>query len=122
MIPGSTPIASAGAMNMIAALLEQRAGQQIAANRTWRIETALKPILRARGLASLDELVAQLIAARTGELADLVVDALLNQETSFFRDAAVLDMIVDAAEAMQAEAGSAGCASGPPAARPGRSR
>ncbi|NWO96283.1 chemotaxis protein CheR, partial [Escherichia coli] len=91
-------------------------GQQIAANRTWRIETALKPILRARGLASLDELVAQLIAARTGELADLVVDALLNQETSFFRDAAVLDMIVDAAEAMQAEIGtrrlriwSAGC-------------
>ena len=41
MIQGSTPIASAGAMNMIAALLEQRAGQQIAANRTWRIETAL---------------------------------------------------------------------------------
>ena len=63
--------------------------------------------------------MAQLIAARTGELADLVVDALLNQETSFFRDAAVLDMIVDAAEAMQAEIGtrrlriwSAGCSTG----------
>jgi len=104
---------------MLAALLEQRAGQQIAANRTWRIETALKPILREKGLASLDELVAKLITARTGELADLVVDALLNQETSFFRDAAVLDMVADAAQAMQAEAGhrrlriwSAGCSTG----------
>jgi chemotaxis protein methyltransferase CheR len=117
--PGGAPIASSGAMNMLAALLEQRAGQQIAANRTWRIETALKPILREKGLASLDELVAKLITARTGELADLVVDALLNQETSFFRDAAVLDMIADAAQAMQAEAGhrrlriwSSGCSSG----------
>jgi chemotaxis protein methyltransferase CheR len=117
--PATTPIASSGAMNMLAALLEQRAGQQIAANRTWRIETALKPILREKGLVSLDELVAKLITARTGELADLVVDALLNQETSFFRDAAVLDMVADAAQAMQAEAGhrrlriwSAGCSTG----------
>ncbi|WP_256731345.1 protein-glutamate O-methyltransferase CheR [Sphingomonas sp. dw_22] len=90
-------------MMMITALLEQRTGQQIAANRSWRIETALKPVLRERGLTTLDELVAQLIAARTGELADKVVDALLNQETSFFRDAAVLDTIADAARAMHAE-------------------
>ncbi|RYD54297.1 MAG: protein-glutamate O-methyltransferase CheR [Sphingomonadales bacterium] len=106
-------------MNMIAALLEQRAGQQIAANRSWRIETALKPILRERGLASLDDLVAQLVAARTGELGDLVVDALLNQETSFFRDAAVLDAVGDAAQEMYAACSdrrlriwSAGCSTG----------
>lgn len=117
--PGGAPAMSTGAMNMIAALLEQRTGQQIAANRTWRIETALKPVLRERDLGSLDELVGQLVAARTGELADLVVDALLNQETSFFRDAAVLDTVADAAQAMQAEAGSrrlriwsAGCSTG----------
>ncbi len=110
---------SSGAMNMIAALLEQRTGQQIAANRAWRIETALKPLLRARGLATLDALVGELIAARTGELADQVVDALLNQETSFFRDAAVLETIADAALAMQAEhperkvrIWSAGCSTG----------
>ena len=119
MIPPSQPMPSPAAMNMIAALLEQRAGQQIAANRAWRIETALKPILRERGLASLDELVAQLVAARTGELGDQVVDALLNQETSFFRDAAVLDAVGDAAQEMKAEAGdrrlriwSAGCSTG----------
>ncbi|HVJ01705.1 MAG TPA: protein-glutamate O-methyltransferase CheR [Sphingomonas sp.] len=108
-----------GAMNMIASLLEQRTGQQIAANRAWRIETALKPLLRAHRLSTLDELVSRLIAARTGELADQVVDALLNQETSFFRDAAVLDTVAEAALGMQAEnpdrklrIWSAGCSSG----------
>jgi chemotaxis protein methyltransferase CheR len=106
-------------MNMIAALLEQRAGQQIAANRAWRIETALQPLLRTRGLKTLDDLVAQLIASRTGELGDQVVDALLNQETSFFRDAAVLDMVAEAAQALQAtnpdrklRIWSAGCSTG----------
>ncbi|RYY45346.1 MAG: protein-glutamate O-methyltransferase CheR [Sphingomonadales bacterium] len=106
-------------MNMIAALLEQRAGQQIAANRAWRIETALKPILRERGLNTLDELVVQLIESRTGELGDLVVDALLNQETSFFRDAAVLDAVGDAVQEIGAREGdrrlriwSAGCSTG----------
>ena len=114
-----TPTPSASAMNMIAALLEQRTGQQIAANRAWRIETALKPILRMRGLETLDDLVAQLMMARTGELGDMVVDALLNQETSFFRDSAVLDTIAAAAGELQAEAGSrrlriwsAGCSTG----------
>ena len=117
--PTPTPTPSSGAMNMIAALLEQRAGQQIAANRAWRIEAALKPILRERGLATLDELVTELIVARTGGLGDQVVDALLNQETSFFRDAAVLDGVGEAAAQLQAEAGnrririwSAGCSTG----------
>lgn len=86
-----------GAMSLIAALLEQRTGQQIAANRAWRIETALKPILRAHGLNTLDELVARLMIARDGQLAETVVDALLNQETSFFRDVAVMDALIEAA-------------------------
>lgn len=101
--PTPTPTGSSGAMGLISALLEQRTGQQIAANRAWRIETALKPLLRERGLASLDQLVAQLVSTRTGDLGDQVVDALLNQETSFFRDAAVLEMIADATQALQAE-------------------
>jgi chemotaxis protein methyltransferase CheR len=117
MIENMAP--SSGAMQLIGALLEQRTGQQIAANRAWRIETALKPVLRERGLPSLDALVGQLLGSRTGELADQVVDVLLNQETSFFRDVAVLDQIAAAAVAMQAEVGSrrlriwsAGCSTG----------
>lgn len=117
---GDSPLtARTDAMGMIASLLEQRTGQQIMDNRAWRIETALKPIVRERGLASLDALVEQLLAAQTGELANRVVDALLNQETSFFRDAAVLDQVAVAVRAM-AEANperririwSAGCATG----------
>jgi chemotaxis protein methyltransferase CheR len=118
MIPPMTP-ATSGAMNVIAALLEQRTGQQIASNRAWRIETALKPILRERGMDSLEALTAQLVGARNGPLSDQVVDALLNQETSFFRDVTVLDSVAVAAAAMQAEASgrrlriwSAGCSTG----------
>lgn len=109
---------SSGAMNLIAALLEQRTGQQIAANRAWRIETALKPLLRAQNVQTLEQLVAQLVTATDGVLADTVVDALLNQETSFFRDAGILEAVVEAATEVQKEQGrrlriwSAGCATG----------
>ena len=91
----------AGALNVLAALLESRTGQQIAANREWRIETALKPLMRERGHETLDELVGEVL--RSPGVGDLVVDALLNQESSFFRDSAVLDTIADAVDAMRAE-------------------
>lgn len=104
MIAGPQPaFASPGAINVIGALLEQRTGQQIAANRTWRIETALKPVLRQHGLDSLDRLIGRLAGERNGPLADAVINALLNQESSFFRDAGVLEMVADAALAIQAE-------------------
>lgn len=95
--------ASSGAMHLIGTLLEQRTGQQIAANRAWRVETVLKPVLRANDFDTLDQLVGRLAGDRNGPLADAVVDALLNHETSFFRDAAVLDLVVEAAHALQAE-------------------
>lgn len=96
------PFASSGAINVIGALLEQRTGQQIAANRVWRIETALKTVLRAHGIDSVDQLIGRLTSASTGPLADAVVDALLNNETSFFRDTGVLELAVEAAAAMMA--------------------
>lgn len=108
----------AGAVNLIAALLEQRTGQQLAANRVWRIETTLKPLLRERGLAHFDALVGALLGARDPGLADAVVEALLNQETSFFRDAGVLEQVADAAIAAASAGGapariwSAGCSTG----------
>ncbi|QNA86882.1 protein-glutamate O-methyltransferase CheR [Sphingomonas sp. So64.6b] len=106
-------------MHIFAALLEQRTGQQIAANREWRIETALKPVMRERGLETLDDLAGAIVGGRDPVVADQVVDALLNQESSFFRDAAVLDMIPPALDAMRAEGPtrrlrvwSAGCSMG----------
>lgn len=118
---GSLPrsFASAGAMRVIGALLEQRTGQQISANRVWRIETALKPVLRENGLDTLDQLIGRLSAERTGKLADAVAHALLNQETSFFRDAGMIEMVVEAAQVLQANTPgrrlriwSAGCSAG----------
>jgi chemotaxis protein methyltransferase CheR len=95
--------ASAGAINVIGALLEQRTGQQIAANRSWRIETALRSVLRDHGLDTLDQLIARLAAERNGPLAEAVVKALLNQETSFFRDPGVIEQVVEAARLLHAE-------------------
>lgn len=77
----------------VAHLLEERTGQKLAASRVWRIDATLKPLLRDRGLASVIELVGALIDGRDATLPDLVVDALLNNETSFFRDAAVFQLL-----------------------------
>lgn len=118
MIAGRTPAlgdASAVTMTALAALLEARTGQRIAANRAWRIDTALKPIAAERGAASIDELVAGVRDGANTALADRIVDALLNQETSFFRDGGAIEA---AAEAITAVAGGnpriwcAGCSTG----------
>ena len=108
-----------GAMHILTAVLEQRTGQQIAANREWRIETALKPVLRERGLDTLDQLAGEILSGTDPLVADQVVDALLNQESSFFRDAAVLDTVAAAVQAMREQAPnrsirvwSAGCSMG----------
>ena len=84
------------AMAALEKLLEARTGQHIASNRIWRIETVLKPVMRDHGIDTLDLLVKVLANHRRGPLEAQVVHALLNQETSFFRDAAVLDLLADA--------------------------
>ncbi len=95
------PTHSKGVMAALNTLLEMRTGQQLAANREWRIETALKPLLRDLNLASLDDLVEAV--QRSPEVADQTVDALLNQESSFFRDAAVIEMVAEAVATIRAE-------------------
>ena len=71
---------------ILAGLLEARTGQQLTMNRRWRIETALSSLLRERGIATLDELITILVMSREPALATHVVEALLNNETYFFRD------------------------------------
>lgn len=89
-------VASQTAINVLTALLEARTGQQISAYRSWRLDTALKPLLRARKLDTLDQLVTQLLQGSDRQIGDCIVDALVNQETSFFRDAQVFDTLSDA--------------------------
>jgi chemotaxis protein methyltransferase CheR len=85
------------AIRILGGLLEARTGQQLIAGRQWRVETALKPVARELGLEGIDALVAQLVASRDDKLATRVVEALLNNETSFFRDRGVYDLLGGAA-------------------------
>ncbi|AXJ94239.1 MULTISPECIES: protein-glutamate O-methyltransferase CheR [unclassified Sphingomonas] len=115
--PPASAAISQLALNVFSSLLEVRTGQQIAAYRSWRIDTALKPLLRARGLGTLDQLVALLLDRNDQALGDQIVDALVNGETSFFREAPVFDLVVEAVEAIEASGRHpriwcAGCSSG----------
>ena len=78
---------------ILAGLLEGRTGQQLTLSRRWRIETALSSVLRARRIATLDELITSLVMGKDPALADEVVEALLNNETYFFRDRTPFDTI-----------------------------
>ena len=78
---------------ILAGLLEARTGQQLTMNRRWRIETALGALMRERGIATLDELITILVMGREPSLSQQVVEALLNNETYFFRDRAPFDLL-----------------------------
>ena len=105
---------------ILANLLEARTGQQLTLSRRWRIETALTSILRERGLATLDELITRLVIGRDPAMIAQVVEALLNNETYFFRDRNPFDLLAsDALPAIAARRPSrrlriwsAGCSTG----------
>lgn len=78
---------------ILAGLLEARTGQQLTMSRRWRIETALSALLRERGISTLDELITILVMGKEPSLSQKVVEALLNNETYFFRDRAPFDML-----------------------------
>ncbi|HEY1143025.1 MAG TPA: protein-glutamate O-methyltransferase CheR [Sphingomicrobium sp.] len=62
-------------------------------SRRWRIETALSALLRERGIGTLDELITILVMGKEPKLSDQVVEALLNNETYFFRDRTPFDVL-----------------------------
>jgi chemotaxis protein methyltransferase CheR len=78
---------------ILAGLLEARTGQQLTMSRRWRIETALSTLLRERGIATLDELITILVMGKEPSLSQQVVEALLNNETYFFRDRGPFDLL-----------------------------
>jgi chemotaxis protein methyltransferase CheR len=113
----AAPTMSPTSVSVLTALLEARTGQQISSDRSWRIDTALKPLLRQRSLDSFDELVMLLLRGGDPAIGDEIVEALVNQETSFFREAPIFDTVVEAVAAAEAEGRrariwSAGCSTG----------
>jgi chemotaxis protein methyltransferase CheR len=85
---------SDSARRILASLLEARTGQHLAMNRRWRIDTALAAILRERGFASVDQLVSRLVSGADPALSERVIEALLNNETYFFRDKLPFDLLL----------------------------
>ena len=78
---------------IISSLLEERTGQQLTKARSWRIGTALAGVFRERGITNIDQLVCLLEEPGSAPLAQQVVEALLNNETYFFRDQAMFDQL-----------------------------
>jgi len=78
---------------VVARLFEQATGQTLSQDRFWRIGSTLTPFCRARGIARIDDLAVALERATNPGLSLDVIDALLNNETSFFRDSGVFAQI-----------------------------
>jgi len=111
-----TPLAA----RSLAGLLEQMTGQQLAITRRWRIETVLQPVMRKHNISSLD-MLAGLASQPGAALREDVVEALLNHETSFYRDLPVFKALGEEVLPALAEARgaskklriwSAGCSTG----------
>jgi chemotaxis protein methyltransferase CheR len=84
---------SENALGIVAGLLEARTGQKLTKDRLWRVGTALAGVLRQNQLETLEALAARLSRPNQGVLAQQVVEALLNNETYFFRDRAMFDQL-----------------------------
>lgn len=85
--------ASESAYRVLMGVLESRTGQTLSPNRIWRIEMSLKPVMQRHGIADLDALVAALVTSNSRQLLDDTVDAMLNNETYFYREHSVFDDI-----------------------------
>jgi chemotaxis protein methyltransferase CheR len=89
--------ASEASHQIIADLLEARTGQHLTESRRWRVNSALAGIFREHGISNVDQLVCLLAAPPRGpestDLSQEVVEALLNNETYFFRDKPTFDQL-----------------------------
>ena len=83
------------AFNRFAELLKRRAGVVVTREKTYVLESRLAPVAKRAGVASLDEL-AVVMSQRDDSLAVEIVEAMLNNETFFFRDGAPFDMLRNA--------------------------
>lgn len=79
-------MAEARAYNTLSAALEKYTGQIVPANRHWRIDMALKPLMRRNSVPDLQTLAALIEIDADPKLTRACVEAMVNNETSFYRD------------------------------------
>ena len=87
---------NSASLQIVADLLRARTGQHLGPGRMWRIPGALSGIFREHDISNVDQLVCLLAEPRADALARDVVEALLNNETYFFRDKVMFDMLAEA--------------------------
>jgi chemotaxis protein methyltransferase CheR len=73
---------------ILSSLLEIHTGQTLVANRHWRVEMALKPLMRENSIPDIDTLTNILAAGEDEGLLRQCMEAMINNETCFFRDQA----------------------------------
>lgn len=84
---------SGASLQVIADLLAEHTGQQLTECRRWRVATALSRVFRERGISNVDQLACLLAGPEDPALVQDVVEALLNNETYFFRDKPTFDQL-----------------------------
>lgn len=84
---------SPASFQAIAKLIAKQTGQQLTDDRRWRVSTALSGVFKRHGIDNLDQLVGLLGCDSQGLLGKQVVEALLNNETYFFRDKPTFDQL-----------------------------
>jgi chemotaxis protein methyltransferase CheR len=72
----------------LADLLKRHSGQQLMANRHWRVEMALKPVMRRHSIPDMAVLSSLLSSDGEPALVRECVEAMINNETCFYRDQA----------------------------------
>ncbi|HVR91996.1 MAG TPA: protein-glutamate O-methyltransferase CheR [Novosphingobium sp.] len=81
------------AIGLIAKLLRERTGQVISADRRWRIDGAIEVVLRKRGISGSHDILTLLTQPDSAAVEQELIEALLNNETYFFRDRQVFTQI-----------------------------
>lgn len=81
------------ATGLIARLLQDRTGQIISDDRRWRIDRAIETVLRKRGISRSDDILTLLTQPDSAAVEHELIEALLNNETYFFRDRQVFTQI-----------------------------
>ena len=94
---------SPATISILGQLLRARTGQTLSEPRYYLLESVLTPIARARKLQSVDQLADKIMLGSDPALADEVVEALLNNESYFFRDRTAFTLLREKALPLLAE-------------------
>lgn len=76
----------AGDFDYVCALLRKQAGVELEPGKEYLVETRLKPVVRLAGCQSLPDLMSKLRGRQRSPLHVKVVEAMMTNETQFFRD------------------------------------